>query len=85
MWYPACEGGFSARRPMSLLRDWDCRERGFLQGVSTALSSFLSEALLEGKERKKDSSSYSKSWNSRRVFLESESGGKKLTSKYGQG
>lgn len=34
---------------------------------------------------KKRLSSYSQFWTSRRVFLESESGGKKLTSRAGQG
>lgn len=54
-----CKGGFSsASQAVSLLGDWDFIEPGFLQQVSVALSSFLSEALLEEKEgKKKDSSS----------------------------
>lgn len=41
---------------MSLLRDWDLREPGFLERVSVALSSFLSEPLLEEKERGEEKS-----------------------------
>lgn len=49
-----CKGGFSsASQAVSLLGDWDFIEPGFLQQVSVALSSFLSEALLEEKEGKK--------------------------------
>lgn len=49
-----CKGGFSsASQAVSLLGDWDFIEPGFLQQVSAALSSFLSEALLEEKEGKK--------------------------------
>lgn len=53
-----CKGGFSsASQAVSLLGDWDFIEPGFLQQVSVALSSFLSEALLEERGEKKDSSS----------------------------